>query len=275
MASPPDNLFTDDVARVYDSVLVPLLFEPYAQDLAERVKALAPSAVLEIACGTGAVTRELAGVLPADCRITATDLSAAMVSYAQSIGIQRNIDWGQADATALPFDDASFDIVACQFGVMFFPDRVAAYREVRRVLRHNGAFLFNVWTGIEENELAAVVSDGLNRRYPNDPIEFLARIPHGYGSSHQIEADVLAAGFATCELGEREDVSIGASAEQVAAAFCLGTPTRLEIEKREPGGLERAAAAVTRVLEERYRERPIRARMNAIVVQASQGGSRD
>jgi ubiquinone/menaquinone biosynthesis C-methylase UbiE len=269
MTSVPDNLFTDDVAKVYDSVLVPLLFEPYARDVAERVRALDPCAVLEIACGTGAVTRTLANVLPASCVITATDLSLSMVAYAESRGAARAVHWRQADAMTLPFDDASFDVVVCQFGAMFFPDRVSGYRQVRRVLRRSGAFLFNVWTRIEESELALVVSEALDRRYPDDRIEFLARIPHGYGSARQIEADVLAAGFSRCEITELEQESIGKNAEHVASAFCMGTPTRLEIEKREPGGLANVTAAVTQTLEERYGEGPIRARMNAIVVKAS------
>ena len=195
MPKHPENSFTDAVAKVYDSVLVPLLFEPYARDLAARVVAIAPHSLLEVACGTGAVTRVLAESLPASCAITATDLSGPMVAYAQSVGTRRSITWHQADAMALPFDDASFDAVVCQFGAMFFPDRVAGFREARRVLRNSGTFLFNVWSRIEENELALVLSEALNLRYPNEPVEFLARVPHGYGSIRQIEADVRAAGF--------------------------------------------------------------------------------
>ncbi len=123
-----DSSFTDDVATIYESTLVPLIFEPYADDLAARAKALEPTSVLEVACGTGVVTRALAASLPAACAITATDLSEAMVAHAQRVGTVRPVTWRQADVMALPFADASFDVVVCQFGAMFFPDRVTAYR---------------------------------------------------------------------------------------------------------------------------------------------------
>ncbi|MDA1196254.1 MAG: class I SAM-dependent methyltransferase [Planctomycetota bacterium] len=142
-----DSSFTDDVARFYESTLVPLIFEPYADDLAARVLALDPDRVLEVACGTGIVTRALAAALPASCEITATDLNTAMVAHGELIGTSRPVTWRQADVFDLPYADQSFDVVVCQFGVMFFADRVAAYREIRRVLRPGGTFLFNVWNG--------------------------------------------------------------------------------------------------------------------------------
>ena len=146
MAKPAlDSSFTDDVAAFYDSTLVPLIFESYADDLATRALALQPDSVLEIACGTGVVTRALSAALPTACAIAATDLNEAMVAHAERVGTSRPVKWRQADAAALPYEDGCFDIVVCQFGVMFFPERVAAYREVRRVLRPGGTFLFNVW----------------------------------------------------------------------------------------------------------------------------------
>lgn len=264
-----DSSFTDDVARLYESTLVPLIFEPYAEDLAARVQALEPHSVLEVACGTGVVTRALAVALPAACEITATDLNDAMVAHGESVGTARPVTWRQADVIALPYNDECFDVVVCQFGVMFFPDRVAAYREIRRVLRPGGTFLFSVWGDIEHNDFAAVVTDALCRRYPDDPPLFLARTPHGHGSSAEIESDVKAAGFTRCHLRLRDDISAATSPDRPAIAYCLGTPLRNEIEDREPRGLERATAAATEAIRARYGDGPIEGRISAIVVSAS------
>jgi ubiquinone/menaquinone biosynthesis C-methylase UbiE len=264
-----DTSFSDDVARFYEATLVPLIFEGYADDLAARTRALQPDAVLEVACGTGVVTRALASALPAACEITATDLNQAMVAHAEQVGAKRPVTWRQADAMTLPFDDASFDVVVCQFAVMFFPDRVAAYREIRRVLRPGGAFLFNVWNAIEENEFADVITNAVSALYPDNPALFLARTPHGHGSPAEIESDIEAAGFDTCVIEPRDDVSAAASPDLPAIAYCQGTPLRNEIEEREPGGLQRATAAATEAIRARYGDGSVEAKISAVVVVAS------
>lgn len=264
-----DHAFTDDVASFYQSTLVPLIFEPYAIDLAARARALNPKSVLEVACGTGVVTRALASDLPADCAITATDLNDAMVTHAERIGTVRPVTWRQADALALPYADESFDLAVCQFGAMFFPDRAAAYREIRRVLRPGGTFLFSVWSGIEDNTFADVVTKALSALYPGDPPLFLARTPHGHGCPDEIESDVRAAGFERWGLKRRDDISTAAGPHAPAIAYCQGTPLRNEIEARDPGGLERATAAATAALRARFGDGPIQARISAVVVEAS------
>jgi SAM-dependent methyltransferase len=263
-----DSSFTDDVARFYEATLVPLIFEPYAEDLAARAVALEPNNVLEVACGTGVVTRALAAALPNSCEIVATDLNQAMVSHAELVGATRAVSWRQADVMALPYDDESFDVVVCQFGVMFFPDREAAYREVRRVLRPGGTFLFNIWNDIEHNEFAAVVTDAVGVLYPEDPPVFLARTPHGHGYPTEIEADTRAAGFKKCELFQLDNISVASTPDVPAIAYCQGTPLRNEIEAREPGGLERATAAATEAIRARYGPGPVEGRISAVVVSA-------
>lgn len=264
-----DSAFTTDVARFYESYLVPLIFQPYAADLAARVKTLEPSSVLEIACGTGVVTRALASALPRSCSIHATDLNDAMVSHARILGTIRPVTWRQADVMSLPYPDSSFDLVVCQFSVMFFPDRVAAYREIRRVLRPGGTFLFNVWNGIESNEFAKVVTDAVGGLYAEDPPLFLARTPHGHESPTEIEADLAGAGFELCTLTHRDDISAAASPDLAAIAYCQGTPLRNEIEERDSGGLERATAAAAEALETRFGSGPIEGKISAVVVAAS------
>ncbi|HEX7952510.1 MAG TPA: class I SAM-dependent methyltransferase, partial [Burkholderiales bacterium] len=155
MSSPAsDKVFAGSIPKLYDSHLVPLIFAPYASDLAERLRSRRISRLLEIAAGTGVVTRALAAALPDSAAIVATDLNQAMLDQAARVGTKRAVEWRQADAMQLPFEDASFDAVVCQFGVMFFPDKPKAFAEARRVLRPGGLFLFNVWDSIAENEFA-------------------------------------------------------------------------------------------------------------------------
>ena len=152
MAEQNDRAFTGSIPALYERYMVPLLFEPYAEDLAARAKALAPRRLLEIAAGTGVVTRALAAALPATA-ITATDLNEAMLDFAITKLTARHVTYRPADGQALPFPDASFDMVACQFGVMFFPDRVQGFREARRVLASGGRYLFSVWADLGANDI--------------------------------------------------------------------------------------------------------------------------
>jgi SAM-dependent methyltransferase len=257
------------VAEFYESALVPLIFRPYAQDLAERARALSPGSVLEVACGTGVVGRALATALPQECSIVATDLNGAMIEHGQAVGTSRPVTWRQADVMALPYPAESFDVVVCQFSVMFFPDRVAAYGEVRRVLKPGGTFLFNVWNGIEQNEFADVVTRAVGRLYPDDPPVFLARTPHGHGSPVEIETDVRAAGFESCLIFQHDEVSSAANPESAAIAYCQGTPLRNEILARDPGGLQRATAESTEALRSRFGDEQIEGRISAAIVVAS------
>ena len=173
-----DKLFAGSIPELYDNYLVPLIFEAYASDLADRAAALAPKAVLETAAGTGVVTRALAFRLASDARYTVTDLNQPMLDHAAiKQGEDSRITWRQADALDLPFDDTWFDAVVCQFAVMFFPDRVTGYAEARRVLKPGGTFLFNVWDHIEANEFADVVTEAAALTFPDDPPRFLARTP--------------------------------------------------------------------------------------------------
>ena len=144
-----DKVFAGSIPKFYDALMVPLIFETYAANMAELVAAFSPDTVLETAAGSGAVTRALAPRLKSDVRYVVTDLNQPMLDYAAARqGADGRIEWRQADALALPFDDASFDVVCCQFGAMFFPDRVAGYADARRVLRPGGRFVFNVWDRI-------------------------------------------------------------------------------------------------------------------------------
>jgi SAM-dependent methyltransferase len=226
-----DAAFGGSIPEVYDACMVPLIFEPYATDLAHRLAEKRPRRVLEIAAGTGVVTRSIVAMLPSDVEIVATDLSQSMLDRAARIGTDRPIEWRQADAMKLPFQDAIFDAVVCQFGVMFFPDHAAAYAEARRVLVPGGTFLFNAWDRIEENAFADSVTSSLATLFPEDPPRFLARVPHGYHDREVIASDLLRGGFAKVPVIETLALRSRADTPRLPAlAYCHGSPLRNEIE---------------------------------------------
>jgi ubiquinone/menaquinone biosynthesis C-methylase UbiE len=266
--SAADSKFAGSIPQVYDRYFVPLIFEPYAADLARRVKALEPATVLEIAAGTGVVTRQLARELPAQVAITATDLTAPMLEQAASVGTARPVTWRQADAMELPFDDASFDVVACQFGVMFFPDKPRAFSEARRVLRPGGTFLFNVWDRIEENDFVLVVSQALDALFPQAPPRFMHRGPHGYHDKASIVQDLARGGFRPPEIVTLGERSRAASPSEAVIAYLQGSPWLAEIEAQGPDALARALAAGAAALEHRFGPGPISGHIQAHVVVA-------
>jgi SAM-dependent methyltransferase len=263
-----DKVFTGSIPELYDRFLVPLIFESYAADLAGRVAKTSPHHVLETAAGTGVLTRAMASRLPAPARIVATDLNQPMLDHAAAKSPDRRIQWRQADALALPFPDQSFDAVACQFGVMFFPDRVQGCRETRRVLKPGGHWFFSAWDRMSANEFVSVASQALAELYPHDPPRFMERAPHGYHDVDRIRADVKAAGFADATIDVVDAKSRAATPCDAAIAYCQGNPWRNEIEARDPDGLERATEHVAAALARRFGEGPIEGRIRALVVTA-------
>jgi ubiquinone/menaquinone biosynthesis C-methylase UbiE len=265
-----DKLFAGSIPDVYDRFLVPLIFEAYARDLAERIARVEPQDLLETAAGTGVLTRAIASRLPAHTRIVATDLNQPMLNHATAKQSSDNrVTWRQADALALPFEDQKFDVVACQFGAMFFPEKVEAYREARRVLKPRGHFFFNVWDRISENEFADVVTEALATFFPQDPPRFLARTPHGYHNVEKIREELTAAGFADVAIETVDHRSRAASPREPAIAYCQGTPLRNEIEARDASRLEHTTKAATDALSHRFGSGPIEGRIRAHVITAT------
>ena len=264
-----DKVFAGSIPELYDRLLVPLIFEPYARDLAGRVAAASPQDALETAAGTGVLTRALTKRLAAGTRLTATDLNQPMLDQAAKQTPDRGIVWRQADALALPFADRSFDAVACQFGVMFFPDKVQGYREARRVLKPGGRFLFNVWDKIADNEFADVVTQALAEVFPNDPPRFMARTPHGYHDVNKIREELAAAGFTGVAVHTIAERSKAPSPRDPAVAYCQGTPLRNEIEARDASGLENATRKAAEALERRFVGGAVDGRIQAHVIVAT------
>ena len=268
MASPTsDKVFAGSVPKLYETHLVPLIFEPYAQDVARRLKGRRVSRLLEIAAGTGVVTRALASALGADTSIVATDLNQGMLDQAAAVGTARPVEWRQADALQLPFGDASFDAIVCQFGVMFFPDKRKAFAEARRVLKPGGVFIFSAWDRIAENEFADLVTRALETVFPADPPRFMARTPHGYHDVRVIEGDVAGGGFAnrarieTIAARSRAD-----SARIPAIAYCQGTPLRNEIEARDGSRLGEATDVAAKAIAQRFGQGAVDGKIQAHVV---------
>ena len=262
-----DKVFAGSIPKIYDTHLVPLIFEPYAADLAKRLGSRRLSRVLELAAGTGVVTRALASALHESVAIVATDLNQAMLDQASAAGTKRAVDWRQADAMQLPFPDESFDAVVCQFGVMFFPEKPKAYSEARRVLRPGGVFIFNVWDRIEENEFADAVTTALESVFPADPPRFMARTPHGYHDCRIIERDLASGGFsASPRIDTLAARSRAASPRIPAIAYCQGTPLRNEIEARDASRLGEATDIAAEAVGKRFGRGAVDGKIQAHIV---------
>ena len=262
-----DKVFTGSISKLYEAYLVPLIFEPYARDLANRLASRPLARILETAAGTGVVTRALASTLPPQVSIVATDLNQPMLDHAAALGTARPVEWRQADAMQLPFEDATFDAVVCQFGTMFFPDKSRAFSEAHRVLKPGGAFVFNVWDRIEENEFADAVTTALESVFPGDPPRFLARTPHGYHDRAGIERDLASGGFA----GVPRITTVAArsranSPRAPAIAYCQGTPLRNEIEARDASRLSEATDIAAEAVARRFGQGPVDGKIQAHIV---------
>jgi ubiquinone/menaquinone biosynthesis C-methylase UbiE len=267
--SADDKIFAGSIPENYDRHMVPLIFESYARDMSQRAAALTPKTVLEVAAGSGVVTRALAPRLAPDARYVVTDLNQPMLDYAAARqNRDERIIWRKADAQALPFEDSTFDLVCCQFGVMFFPDRPSAYREAGRVLKPGGTFLFNAWDRIEENVFAHDVTNALAEIFPNDPPRFLARTPHGYHDVALIRSDLAKAGFSNVTIETRTEESRAPSPRHAAIAYCQGTPLRNEIEARGPDKLETATDHAAAAIADKHGSGEVAAKIQAHVILA-------
>ncbi|MEY2420674.1 MAG: hypothetical protein QOI95_741 [Acidimicrobiaceae bacterium] len=263
MADETDRLWVGSMPEAYERWLVPTVFQPFAVDLARRAASRAPRRILELAAGTGVLTRELvASIGSAD--VTATDFNDAMVQ----LGRERvpGAAWQQADAMELPFGRDEFDLIACQFGVMFFPDKHSAFAQAHRVLTPDGTLLVSTWSTLETHDFQDALVAGLERAFPQDAPTFMVSVPHGYADLDVVVADVAAAGF-RCVVAESVTLDgRAASAADVATGYCTGTPLRAEIEAR--GDLAATTAIVAQEMEARLGAGSVTGHMTAHVVEA-------
>lgn len=262
-----DTVFSGSIAGLYDRYLGPLLFQPYAKEIARRAASLDPPRILETAAGTGIVTEALhRSVLEAE--ITAIDLDPGMLE----IGAQRirsdKVSCESADALDLPFTDGSFDLVVCQFGLMFFPDKVKGNAEARRVLRDGGMYIVVVWDELDRNPASRIANDAVAALYPDDPPSFLSRTPFGYAKPTWIERDLGAAGFERIDIETVVLKSQPISARDAAMGLVAGCPLRSEIEERNSPGLQQAVDAAANALQRIERSGVLDSHLSAHVVTA-------
>ncbi len=262
-----DKIFAGPVPQLYDRYLGPILFQPFAEVMAEHFGP-ADRTILETAAGTGIIARAIAAAFP-QAAIVATDLNQAMLDVAAAKPAAGNIAWQQADAQALPFADGAFDAVVCGFGIMFMPDKAAAFREAKRVLRPGGRLIFTVWDSIDTHPVQQIADATVAAMFPENPPHFLARTPCGYHDRALIERDLRQAGFSSVDIKQVRREGDVASARDPATGFCQGTPLRAEIEARDPDAVVRATNAVATAIEQRFGNGPFKSPMQALLVTAS------
>ena len=260
--------FAGTIPAAYDRYLGPVLFQPYAEDLAARLNVNANGSVLELACGTGILTRILRDHLPATARLVATDLNEPMIrNAAEKFRQGEAIEWQEADAASLPFDDESFDAVVCQFGIMFLPDKALGAREARRVLKPGGVFLFNVWDSMEHNHLGRIAHETITSFFEKDPPTFY-QVPFGYHNHAEIKRVLEEAGFHSVLLDVVSKVGDATRPEDAAQGLVHGNPVAVAITERDPSLLPVITNAVAGALKRQFGETSIRAPMRAIVAEA-------
>jgi ubiquinone/menaquinone biosynthesis C-methylase UbiE len=257
-----DRRWIDSMPDAYQRGLVAPVFRPFAKDLATRAANLGSKRVLELAAGTGVLTFEVLATLPS-AEVAATDLNEAMVAFGERRA--PGAVWRTADAMDLPFEDAAFDLVLCQFGVMFFPDKPAALSEVRRVLVEGGSCLLNVWGPLEAHDFQAAVVTACDRLFPHDPPRFIRSVPHYYANIDHLVADIEAGGLRIVEVKQLVLQSSPASATDIAAGYCYGTPLRSEIEARG-GDFDAVVGAIATEIETHFGAGAVTGRMQAHVV---------
>ena len=266
------SAFVGEIPRNYEKYLGPLIFSEYAEDLANRINIPTGASLLEIAAGTGMATRQLRNTLPKDIRIMATDLNEDMLNVAQKkFDASENIEFKIANALELPFNDAMFEAVACQFSMMFFPDKLLALKEAARVLKPGGKFHFNIWDSFEHNHLVQTVNRTIAKCLPENPPDFY-NVPYGYYQIDKIKALLFEAGFAEIEIFVLPKISTTDEARNVAMGFVMGTPARLQIEQSAPDSLAKIVDTVEHAIGNKFGYGAVEAKMQAIVFTAHFSG---
>lgn len=254
---------------VRDRYFAPSVVSPFADDMAHRLARLSNGPLLEIAADTGVLTQAMASALSAGLTIIATDADADMIDHASAKPGMARVSWQRADPDALPFPDATFGIVACHLGVATMPDRVRTFQEARRVMKQGGRFVFSVLGTIHHNPVAECLQNALYEFFPGDPPGYIAHGLHGYADNEAIDDDLTTAGFTDAIYTIVELPFAAASARDVAAGYCLGTPLRLELEVRTFGNPEPVLQAVMLALQKRFGCGAINTSMRAQIISAA------
>lgn len=260
--------FSGSIPPNYENHLGPLFFEPFALDIAQRIRHLQPTALLETACGTGRVTKHLAKELPQGAIIKATDINPAMVDYARErLKEHTRIEWDVVDAVDLPYRNKQFDCIVSQFGVMFYSDRRKAYAEAFRVLRPGGVFLFNTWDHLDRNPAARLTDDILGHFFPTDTPAFY-KVPFSYHDANEIRKDLESAGFEITTMQLLRLTGYAESAESAATGLLEGTPVYTAITERDAGLLPAMKKALTEDMAALFGEKDLEVPLQARLIMA-------
>lgn len=260
--------FAGSIPENYERYFVPLIFADYAKKLADRVEQGEGVKILETACGTGVVTRNIAERMHGSARTVATDFNEPMLAVAsKTLGESNVVEFQQADAMRLPFAANAFDAVVCQFGVMFFPERVVAYREAARVLIDGGKFHFNVWDRLENNHFAQTVHKTAQEMFPEDPPNFF-KLPYGYYDLRLVVDELQEAGFGDIDITARPLTSSAPSPRDIALAFGAGSPFANEVAARDTLSLDEVVDKLEAAIRHRFGDGPCSAPMQAFQISA-------
>jgi ubiquinone/menaquinone biosynthesis C-methylase UbiE len=266
-----DAAYIGEIPEQYHRGIGPFLFEPFARHTAERVKALGSKHLLETACGTGIVTRRLREVLSDDARLVASDLNDPMLAVARrTVGSAANVEWVRADMCKLHFADGEFDTVVCQFGLMFVPDKLSAVREARRVLKRGGTLLLTTWAPLARNPIVNLAHLTIASLFPEDPPQYLARAPFGYGDPDVLTELLDKGGFQDVVVDVVEKAATSPSASDLAIGLIEGYPLIDEIRLRDASRAPAAIEAVAEALAGQFGKGkgPVRGRLSALVASA-------
>jgi len=241
-----------NAAETYEEALVPAIFAPWAPLVVDLAHPQEGERVLDVACGTGIVARTLASCVGPRGAVAGVDLNPGMLKVARRVCATEShsaaqIEWHEASADKLPFLDALFNVVCCQLGLQFFPDRAAALREMRRVLVPGGRLAVMVWRGIHESPGFAVLAEALER-HVGGAAAAIMRAPFGLSDSEELTALVRAAGFHDIVIQQRVGTVRFGSTEKLVSSYIAGSPLAGPISKASDAARQALVADVQNAL---------------------------
>lgn len=265
--STSSTTFSGSIPENYDRCLGPLLFEPYALDLASRIPKKRISSVLELACGTGRVTFHLGTLLPGNTLLVASDLNPDMLAAARTLVVRDHIRWETIDMQSIPFEADSFDLVVCQFGIMFVPDKAKAFGEIFRVLKKGGLLLLNTWDKLENNRATLFAHQVINQFFKDNPVSFF-EVPFSFHDKKSIEKHLSGAGFTSFQVSLVKKMGASEKASDAAWGLVEGTPVIDSIVERNAGLVPAIREALEKELVKQLGDNPLKSPLQAWVVEA-------